>query len=313
MKILATGAAGFIGSNVADALIEKGHDVIIVDDLSSGYERNLNPKARFHELDIRDPEVEKLIERERPDCLIHHAAHIYVRRSVEEPLFDAEVNVLGSIRLIEYTRKYKIGKFVYVSTGGAVYGEPEYLPCDEKHPVNPLCPYGASKHAPEHYLYMYRQNYGLSYTILRYPNVYGPRQDPHGEAGVIAIFTGRMLKGEGVTINGTGDQERDYLYVGDVVKANLLVLEKEVGNGQVYNLGTGVGTSVNAIFRKLKEIIGYPKEAVHGPAKLGETFKIYLDAGKANRELGWRAETTLDDGLRRTVEHTRRSSGHGNV
>ncbi|NOZ23889.1 MAG: NAD-dependent epimerase/dehydratase family protein [Planctomycetes bacterium] len=305
MKILATGAAGFIGSNVADLLIENGHDVIIVDDLSSGKKNNVNPKATFHEMDIRDPALEDLVKTERPDCIIHHAAHIYVRESVEKPLHDADINILGSIRLIEYARQYDIAKFIYVSTGGAVYGEPEYLPCDEKHPVNPICPYGASKHVPEHYLFMYRENHGLNYTVLRYPNVYGPRQDPHGEAGVVAIFTGRMLCGEDVTINGTGEQERDYLYVGDVAEANLLVLEPEKGSGEIYNLGTGVGTSVNTLFEKLKIATGYEKDAIHGPAKLGETFKIYLDAAKAKEELGWKPTVDLADGLRLTVEHHR--------
>ncbi|MEW6354905.1 MAG: NAD-dependent epimerase/dehydratase family protein [Planctomycetota bacterium] len=309
MKILATGAAGFIASNVADLLMANGHEVVIIDDLSSGKEKNVNPKAVFHKMDIRAPALEGVVKEHRPDCIIHHAAHIYVRESVERPLHDAEINILGSIRLIEYARRYGVAKFIYVSTGGAVYGEPEYLPCDEKHPVNPLCPYGASKHAPEHYLFMYRQNYGLNYTVLRYPNVYGPRQDPHGEAGVVAIFTGRMLRGEDVTINGTGEQERDYLYVGDVAEANLLVLEPETGNGQIYNLGTGIGTSVNTLFEKLKAATGYRKNPIHGPAKLGETFRIYLDAAKAKKELGWTPRVNLDEGLRLTVEYHRTHEG----
>jgi len=305
MKILVTGGAGFIGSHVVDALIERGHEVAVVDDLSTGKREHVNPRARFYRLDIRDAQgLEEVFAAERPEIVNHQAARANVRESLEKPVLYAEVNVIGSLNLLELSRKYGVEKFIYASTGGAVYGEPEYLPADEAHPINPLDPYGASKHFVEHYLYLYGVNYGLRYTILRYPNVYGPRQDPYGEAGVVAIFTGQMLRGEQAVINGSGEQERDFVYVGDVVEANLLALDR--GDGGIYNLGWGFGTSINEIFARLKEITGYEKEAVHGPPKKGEVFKICLDATKARRELGWLPRVSLDEGLRMTVEYFRR-------
>mgnify|MGYP000209186328 CR=1 FL=1 len=305
MKILVTGGAGFIGSHVVDALIEQGHEVAVVDDLSTGKREHVNPRARFYRLDIRDAQgLEEVFAAERPEIVNHQAARANVRESLEKPVLYAEVNVIGSLNLLELSRKYGVEKFIYASTGGAVYGEPEYLPADEAHPINPLDPYGASKHFVEHYLYLYGVNYGLRYTILRYPNVYGPRQDPYGEAGVVAIFTGQMLRGEQAVINGSGEQERDFVYVGDVVEANLQALDR--GDGGIYNLGWGFGTSVNEIFARLKEITGYEKEAVHGPPKKGEVFKICLDATKARRELGWVPRVGLDEGLRMTVEYFRR-------
>lgn len=304
MTILVTGGAGFIGSHVVDALIEGGHEVAVVDDLSTGKREHLNPRARFYHLDIRDARhLEEVFATERPEIVNHQAARANVRESMEKPILYAEVNVIGSLNLLELSRKYGVERFIYASTGGAVYGEPEYLPADEAHPINPLDPYGASKHQVEHYLHLYGLNYGLRYTILRYPNVYGPRQDPFGEAGVVAIFTGQMLKGEEPVINGSGEQERDFVYVGDIVEANIKAVEK--GDGQIYNLGWGVGTSINEIFARLKEITGYEKEAVHGPPKLGEVFKIYLDASKARHELGWVPQVGLDEGLKRTVEYFR--------
>ena len=305
MRILVTGGAGFIGSHVVDALIEQGHEVAVVDDLSTGKREHLNPRARFYHLDIRDAKgLEEVFAAERPEIVNHQAARANVRESLEKPVLYAEVNVIGSLNLLELSRKYGVEKFIYASTGGAVYGEPEYLPADEAHPINPLDPYGASKHFVEHYLYLYGVNYGLRYTILRYPNVYGPRQDPYGEAGVVAIFTGQMLRGEQAVINGSGEQERDFVYVGDVVEANLLALDK--GDGGIYNLGWGFGTSINEIFARLKEITGYEKEAVHGPPKKGEVFKICLDATKARREMGWVPRIGLDEGLRITVEYFKR-------
>ncbi|GAP64605.1 UDP-glucose 4-epimerase [Ardenticatena maritima] len=301
MKILVTGGAGFIGSHVVDAYIAAGHDVVVVDNLSSGKRENVHPKARFYHLDIRDPALEEVFATERPDVVNHHAAQIDVRRSVEDPMHDAEINILGSLHLILLARRYGVRKFIYASTGGAVYGEPEYLPCDENHPINPICEYGASKHTVEHYLYLNRHNFGLEYTILRYPNVYGPRQDPHGEAGVVAIFSQRMLRQEPVTIFGTGEQERDFLSALDCARANVMVLEQ--GNGHIYNLGTGRGTSINELFALLKTITNYPLDPVYAPARVGETFKIYLDASRAERELGWRPTRTLEEGLRETVAY----------
>jgi UDP-glucose 4-epimerase len=302
MKVLVTGGAGFIGSHVVDTYIDHGYEVVVVDDLSTGRMSNLNPAASFYQMDIRSPRLAEVFAKERPDFVNHHAAQMNVRRSVDDPLFDADVNIRGSINLIECARNSKIKRFVYISTGGAVYGEPVYLPCDEKHPIIPICPYGASKHTVEHYLYMYYFNYGLKYTVLRYPNVYGPRQDPHGEAGVIAIFTGQMLAGEQVIINGDGENTRDYVFVGDCARANLLALEKN-GEPEIYNLGFGKGTSVNQIFASLKAITGYARGPIHGPVKVGETRRIYLNAEKAARKLGWKPAMALPEGLQRTVEY----------
>lgn len=303
MKILVTGGAGFIGSNVVDEFVRQGWDTVVVDDLSSGNRRNLNPSARLYQLDIRDAKLAEVFEQEKPDIVSHHAAQISVRRSVEDPFRDAMINVLGSLNVIANCAKYGVKKLIYASSGGAVYGEPVYLPCDEKHPVDPLCPYGLTKHTPEHYLFMYRQLYGLDYTVLRYPNVYGPRQDPFGEAGVVAIFTEQMLRGDQVVINGTGEQERDFVYVADIVRSNILSID--AGSGGIYNIGSGIGTSVNQIFDELRQITGYAHRPVFGPPKAGETFRIYLDATKAAEELGWRPETALRDGLARTVDYFR--------
>ncbi len=226
MKILVTGGAGFIGSHVVDLFLKNDYEVVVIDDLSTGRPSNLNPAALFYEADIRGPEIAGILNKEKPDYISHHAAQIDVRRSVSEPIFDAEVNILGSINLLESARMSGVKRIIYSSTGGAVYGEPVYLPCDEDHPINPLAQYGASKYIVEHYLFMYQVLYGLPYTILRYPNVYGPRQDPHGEAGVVAIFCGRMLAGDPVTIFGSGEQERDFVHVSDCAAANLLAINK---------------------------------------------------------------------------------------
>jgi UDP-glucose 4-epimerase len=306
VKILVTGGAGFIGSHVVDLFVTNGHGVVVVDDLSTGRRSNLNPAATFYQVDIRSPQFEEIFEKEQPQVVDHHAAQMDVRRSVEDPLFDADVNVLGSIRLIELARKYNIERFIYISTGGAVYGEPEYLPCDEAHPINPICPYGASKHTVEHYLYMYQELYNLNYVILRYPNVYGPRQDPHGEAGVVAIFTGQMLSGDPVVINGDGKQERDFVYVGDCAGANLLALTTEKSN-TIFNLGYGQGTTINEIYTNLKNITGYELSAKYGPAKAGETRRIFLEASKAGNELDWKPTIGLEAGLIETVEYFRQT------
>jgi UDP-glucose 4-epimerase len=306
MRVLVTGGAGFIGSHIVDALIGLGHEVTVVDDLSTGKREHLNPDAKLYHLDIRDAlGLEEVFAAERPEIVNHQAARANVRESMDKPVLYAEVNVIGSLNLLELSRKYGVEKFIYASTGGAVYGEPEYLPADEAHPINPLDPYGASKHFVEHYLYLYGINYGLSYTSLRYPNVYGPRQDPYGEAGVVAIFTGQMLLGGQAVINGSGEQERDFVYVGDIVEANIQVMER--GDNQIYNLGWGVGISINEIFARLKEITSYEKDAVHGPPKLGEVFKIYLEASKAEHELGWVPRVGLDEGMRTTVEYFKKA------
>jgi UDP-glucose 4-epimerase len=303
MKILVTGGAGFIGSHVVDAYIEAGHQVVVVDNLSTGRKSNLNPGATFYELDILNPEMRRVFDEERPEVVNHHAAQIDVRRSVADPVFDAEVNIQGSIRVAQLSMEHNVRKYVYISSGGAVYGEPDYLPCDEEHPVRPLAPYGASKYAFELYLYLFKEVRGLDYTILRYGNVYGPRQDPLGEAGVVAIFTGQMLSNKRVTINGSGEQVRDFVFVTDCARANLLVLER--GSGQVYNLANGVSTTINQIFEGLKSATGYQRDATHGPPKAGETFRIYLNTKRAKEELGWEPEMNLQRGLKRTVDYFR--------
>lgn len=302
MKILVTGGAGFIGSNITDKYIENGHDVVIVDNLETGRLTNVNPKAKFYQMDIRSPELESVFLDEKPQIVNHHAAQMDVRRSVVDPKYDADVNVLGSLNLLENARKYQVEHIIYSSSGGTVYGEPEYLPCDEIHPIHPICPYGATKYIFEVYLEMYRFMYDMRYTVFRYPNVYGPRQDPHGEAGVVAIFTGQILKNLPITITGDGKQQRDFVFVGDVAKANVLATENS-NDSAIYNLGSATPTDINQIFMALKEITGYPEEARHGPAKLGETRKIYLNADKIKNNLGWEPSVTLMDGLRATVDY----------
>ena len=301
MKILVTGGAGFIGSHVTDMMIEAGHQVVVVDNLSTGRRSNLNPHAAFYEVDIRSTELEQVFMREKPEVICHHAAQTDVRRSMDDPLYDADINIIGSIKLAQLAVRYGTRKFIYISSGGAAYGEPEYLPCDEDHPIKPLCHYGASKYTFEHYLHVFNANYNLDYSVIRYPNVYGPRQDPHGEGGVIAIFTGRMVQGEEVTINGTGEQVRDYVYVTDCARSNLLLLEQS--SKRVFNLGSGIGTTVNEIFQQLKNITGYSKQALYGPAKAGETFRIFLNASRAEREIGWQPTIPLEEGLKRTVAY----------
>jgi UDP-glucose 4-epimerase len=299
VKILVTGGAGFIASHVVDAYIADGHEVAIVDDLSTGHRENLHPRARFYEMDIRDPALADVFAAERPEIVNHHGAQMSVRVSVDEPLRDASINVIGSLNLFECARQAGVRKVIYISTGGAAYGEPRYLPCDEGHPVDPLCPYGISKHTPEHYLALYERLYHLDYTVLRYPNVYGPRQDPHGEAGVVAIFAGKMLRGEPVVINGTGEQERDFVAIGDIAAANLAALWH--GDGEIINLGSGRGTSVNEIFAALAAITGYDQSPLFGPEKSGEVFKIYLTGDKARLLLHWQPTVSLAEGLARTV------------
>ncbi|MBK6434331.1 NAD-dependent epimerase/dehydratase family protein [Candidatus Amarolinea dominans] len=305
MRILVTGGAGFIGSHVTDVMLAAGHEVIVVDNLSSGKRANLNPQvSAFYELDILDADgLQQVFAAHRPHAVSHQAALANVRESLHEPARYAEVNLLGSINLLEAARRHDCQRIIYASTGGACYGEPLFVPVTEDHPINPLDPYGASKHAVEHYLYLYQHNYGLAYTILRYPNVYGPRQDPLGEAGVIAIFTGAMLAGREVTINGSGEQVRDFVYVGDIARGNLLALQTP--GSAIYNLGSAVGTSVNTIFAELQGATQYPLAPHYGPAKLGEVSRTYLDASQARRDLGWEPRMSLHDGLRLTADSFR--------
>lgn len=304
MRVLVTGGAGFIGSNIVDLLISEGHEVYVLDDLSSGREEYVNDSATFYEMSILE-NVGKIIKDEDIECVIHHAAQINVRKSVEDPVFDAKINILGSLNLLESSQDVK--KFIFASTGGAIYGEPEYLPADESHPEKPLCPYGASKLAFEKYLYMYGELYGLDYVSLRYGNVYGPRQDPHGEAGVVAIFANSMLGSERPTINGDGNQTRDFVYVEDVARSNLLAMEKSVRE-RVINIGTGKETSVNEIFEIIQKSLGTDIKPVHGPAIKGEVQKISLDAKRAKDELGWQPEVSLEDGIGKFLDYLKITS-----
>ncbi len=303
MKILVTGGAGFIGSNIVDAYIQAGHDVVVVDDLSTGRKENVNPKARLIKVDIQDAGLEKVFEGTKFDVINHHAAQMDVRRSVADPKFDASVNVLGMLNLLELGKKYGVGKVIFSSTGGAIYGEQDYFPADEQHPLRPLSPYGITKLATEKYLFYYKAVYGIQHVILRYANIYGPRQNPHGEAGVVAIFADKMLKGEQPVINGDGKQTRDYVFVGDVVRANLLALAHTISD--IFNIGTGVENDVNTLFRIIKKSTSSSCEEKHAPAKMGEQLRSVIDSSKAKKILGWIPTVSLEEGLEKTVQYFR--------
>ena len=301
MRILLTGGAGFIGSHVAGRLLERGHEVAVVDDLSTGKRGNVPHGAEFYETDIRLG-CTHVFEEFAPEALCHQAAQMDLRRSVREPDFDAEVNVLGTVRLLQNCTRHGVGKVVFASTGGAVYGEQEAFPATEDHPQYPVSPYGVSKLAGERYLHFYRVQYDLPYAALRYANVYGPRQDPHGEAGVVAIFCGKMAAGKPSTINGTGEQTRDYVYVDDVARANVLALEEDPPPG-AYNIGTGIETSVNRLYGLLQDISGKNLPPRNGPGKPGEQLRSCVDPSRAGRVFGWRPEVSLADGLRETLRY----------
>jgi len=299
LKILITGGAGFIASHITDAFIEEGHDVTVLDDLSTGFEKNLNAKAKFVKMNICDPDIEGLFENGKFDLVNHHAAQMDVRRSVADPAFDANINILGTINLLQSSVKHGIKKFMFASTGGAVYGEQVFFPANEEHQTNPVSPYGISKLSVEKYLYYYHNEYGLKHTILRYANIYGPRQNPFGEAGVVAIFCNKLLNGEQPIINGDGKQTRDYVYVQDVVKANLLTLNDETSS--VYNVGTGIENNVNELFSKLNKIIGNNQVEKHGPPTLGEQKRSVISSEKLFDKLNWKPSIMLDKGLKDTV------------
>jgi UDP-glucose 4-epimerase len=298
MRVLVTGGAGFIGSHIADNLLERGHEVAVVDDLSAGKRENVSNEADFYDADVRSG-CPHIFEEFRPEALSHQAAQMDVRRSVREPDFDAEVNVLGTVRLLENCVRYGVGRFVFASTGGAIYGEQRAFPAPENHPQYPVSPYGVSKLAGERYLHYYHVEYGISYVALRYANVYGPRQDPHGEAGVVAIFCGNLAVGKPSTINGTGEQTRDYVYVEDVARATVLALEDDVPPG-AYNVGTGIETSVNELYAMIAAISGRTLPPRHGPAKPGEQARSCVDPTKAARLLDWQPEVDLKAGLKNT-------------
>jgi UDP-glucose 4-epimerase len=307
VNILVTGGAGFIGSHVVDAYVADGHHVVVVDDLSSGTKENLNPKAEFHQVDIRSPEIHPIFQRYSFEVVNHLAAQMDVRRSVADPMFDASVNVVGGLNVFESARQTGVRKIIFSSTGGAIYGEQDYFPADEEHPVRPLSPYGITKLVTEKYLFYYKEVFGIDHVILRYANVYGPRQNPHGEAGVVAIFAKKMIHGEKPVINGDGKQTRDYTFVGDVVKANLLALNHP--GSHVYNIGTGIETDVTELFRLLRGLLNPSCPEVHGPAKMGEQLRSVISSAKIQSELGWNPTASLSDGLKLTAEFFKKKFG----
>ena len=303
MKILVTGGAGFIASHVSDNFLALGHDVAIVDNFASGKRENLPAGASFYEVDIRDDKLRDVFEAVRPEVVVHHAAHIEVARSVREPAYDASINILGSLNLMECCRQYGVRKIIYAGTGGALVGEPIYNPVDEAHPIDPLSPYGVSKHTVEHYLFTYKANHGIDYTVLRYPNVYGPRQDPHGEAGVVAIFSLLMLRGQPCTIFGDGTKTRDYCYVGDIAAANVLALNSPVSG--VYNLGRGIQVSDLEVFEAVRAAVGSDMQPTYAPVRPGEVEHIAIDSSKAKRDLGWTGKVDFMDGVAKAVDFYR--------
>jgi UDP-glucose 4-epimerase len=303
LNILITGGAGFIASHIADAYIELGHNVVIVDDLSNGSEENINKKAKFYKLDIRKAELDGIFRKEKISIVNHHAAQMDVRKSVADPEFDASVNILGGINILECSRRNNVKKIIFASTGGAIYGEQDYFPADEEHPTRPISPYGIAKLCTEKYLYYYKIVHGIDHIALRYANIYGPRQNPHGEAGVIAIFCSKLLKGDQPIINGNGEQTRDYTYVSDVVQANLLALKYE--GSDIFNVGTGVENNVNKLFLVLRGHLNPSCPESHAPAKLGEQQRSVISYKKIERELGWHPGVPLDKGLAMTAEFFR--------
>jgi len=312
MKILVTGGAGFIGSNVVDAYIGAGHEVVVVDNLYSGKRENLNPKARFYLMDVRSEEVRKLFEHERPDCVNHHAAQMSVPASVEDPIFDADVNVRGFLNVLEAAKRHGTKKIIFISSGGAVYGDAREYPTGETYTPQPLSPYAITKAVSEQYLVFYNHQYGMDYTVLRYANVYGPRQIPHGEAGVVAIFMDRLINKKPCTVYHYTEEPkgmtRDYCFVGDVARANLLALDK--GGKGAYNIGTGVATHTSELFDSIYEAVkrkvnGFPvdlKTPMRAEARPGDLKRSCLNVGRAKDILGWSALTGLGDGLEQTLK-----------
>jgi UDP-glucose 4-epimerase len=313
MRILVTGGAGFIGSNLVDKLLALGHQVVVVDNLTTGKEENLEWARKqensfsFYKMDIREQSLGDLMVERLPEAVMHLAAQVSVRESVSDPTYDADVNIVGTLNLLQGSVACGAKRFVFASSGGAIYAEPQYFPVDEEHPKQPLSPYGISKKVVDDYLVFFQAGQGLSYTSLALANIYGPRQDPYGEAGVVAIFIGQMLGGSIPTINGDGEQVRDFVYVGDAVDAFILALEKPCQG--LYNIGTGIGTSVNQLYEKLSTLLAFDNEPTYGAPMAGEMRAIYLNSGRAQRELGWQAKTSLDEGLMRTIAFFREKTG----
>lgn len=300
MKILVTGGAGFIGSHIVDLYVQAGHDVVVVDNLSTGKRENLNQEATFYEIDIGNrQELEKIFAKEKPEIVNHQAAQISASRSLSDPLHDAQTNVLGSLSVLECCRQYRVQKIIYASTA-AVYGTPETLLCTEEHRIQPVWPYGVSKYFMEQSLWLYHYHYGIPYVIFRYGNVYGPRQDPYGEAGVVSIFIEKMLQRKQPTINGDGNQTRDFVFVRDVANASLCALQPTIPPG-VYNVATGTETSINTLFKEIRQLLKSKAEAQHGKPIATEVKKIALDNTHAKKTLGWKPTISLTEGLRQTI------------
>ena len=303
MKVLVTGGAGFIGSHLVDRLVLEGHEAVVVDNLATGKRRNINRAARFYKMDIQSWRLERVFRNERPNVVMHLAAQMDVRKSVEDPMFDAQVNVLGTLNVLQQAVKHGVRKVVFSSSGGAIYGEQEAYPAPETHVTRPLSPYGLSKLCGEHYLSYFQRVSGLQAVSLRYANVYGPRQDPEGEAGVVAIFIQKMLNNEQAVINGNGRQTRDFVFVDDVVEANLAMMGQETQG--TYNVGTGVETSINDLFRILVQHTGSNCKEVHGPSKKGEQARSVIDNTKLRHEVSWEPKADLSEGLKKTVDYFR--------
>jgi UDP-glucose 4-epimerase len=306
---LVTGGAGFIASHLVNRLIVDGWNVTIVDNLRTGKRENVDDRATFYEMDLLSPELAQVFEQRRPNVVFHLAAQASVTQSMADPVEDARINVVGTLNLLQACGEWPVDHFAFTSTGGALYGEAGTEPRAEDHPVKPISVYGASKYAAEGYLRVLAEAAGFPYTVLRPGNVFGPRQDPTGEAGVVAIFAKQMLAGEPVTVFGDGTQERDYIYVDDIVEANIRAVNSDSTDGsRAFNIGTGIRTNVLRIFELLAEATGYSTPPVHAPKRTGEVQRIYLDAGKAHRELGWKPMVSIGDGIRRTVDAMRKES-----
>jgi UDP-glucose 4-epimerase len=303
MKVLVTGGAGFIGSHLVDRLVLEGHEAVVVDNLATGKRKNINRAARFYKSDIQSWRLERVFRNERPNVVMHLAAQMDVRKSVEDPMFDAQVNVLGTLNVLQQAVKHGVRKVIFSSSGGAIYGDQEIYPAPETHLMKPLSPYGLSKLCGEQYLFYFQRVSGVQAVSLRYANVYGPRQDPEGEAGVVAIFIQKLLNNEQAVINGNGRQTRDFVFVDDVVEANLAMMGQETQG--TYNVGTGVETSINDLFRILVQHTGSTCKEIHGPAKKGEQARSVTDSTKLRQDVSWEPKADLSEGLKKTVEYFR--------